>query len=248
MSKDIIELKEEDFIFVFGSNLLGIHGAGAALYAKNYRGAHYSVPEGFLGTSYALPTKKTPSLKMDLNDLKHHVNNFIQFAYDNPNLKFQVTRVGCGLSGFNDKDVIPLFKEAPSNCYLPGTWLRQNNQKLYRIIIAGSRTIIDQDTIFKYLDHLLKNIKDTGEIEIISGLAKGIDTIGLHYGIENNYKNIGFPANWDIHKNQAGYIRNILMSWYGTHLVAFWDGISNGTQHMINTATDNKLIVRTIKL
>lgn len=243
----ITDINEEDFIFVFGSNLLGIHGAGAALYAKDYKGAKSNVPEGLMGTSYALPTKRSPSLRMGLNDLKRHINNFIQFAHDNPTLKFQVTRVGCGLSGFNDVDVIPLFKEAPSNCYLPGVWLRHNNPKLYRIIIAGSRSINDQKLIYRYINHLLKNIKDC-EIEIVTGLAKGVDTIGLNYGIENNYKTIGFPANWDKYKRRAGYIRNVLMSWYGTHLIAFWDGVSNGTKHMVDISVHNQLKVEVIKL
>lgn len=243
----ITEIKEEDFIFVFGSNLLGVHGAGAALYAKQYRGAKNNIAEGLMGTSYALPTKQTPSLRMSLNELKRHINIFIQFAYDNPKLNFQVTRVGCGLSGFNDIDVIPLFKEAPRNCYLPGVWLRHNNSKLYRVIIAGSRSITDQDLIYQYINHLLKNIKND-EIKIVTGLAKGVDTIGLNYGLENNYKTIGFPANWDKHKKSAGYMRNVLMSWYGTHLIAFWDGVSNDTKHMIDISMHNQLKIEIIKL
>lgn len=248
MKPDLI-YHEKDFIYVFGSNLKGIHGTGAAKHALTYRGAHSFIPEGLSETSYALPTKKGPYENMSFDELKSHVDTFINFATDHPNYNFQVTRVGCGRAGFKDTEVAPLFEKAPINCHLPGIWLRQKNDLLYRIIIAGSRNITDIDLINLHMNHLLKNIPNNATVEIVTGLAKGVDLLGLEYGIKNKLKTIGFPAEWNDYNLSAGYVRNNFMAWYSTHLVAFWDGESRGTKSMIDISKDilNTRIVRSTR-
>ena len=109
-------------IFVFGSNLSGIHGAGAALYAKKSKGAVYGIGEGLVGNSYALPTKGHNISFMPLNEVTKHVNTFIKFATDHPELEFQVTCVGCGLAGFRNRHIAPLFSLAPDNCLFDTQW------------------------------------------------------------------------------------------------------------------------------
>jgi hypothetical protein len=109
-------------IFVFGSNLSGIHGAGAAAYASNYRGAVWGVGEGLQGRSYALPTKGLNITHMPITKVKKHVSKFIDFANDHPELSFQVTAVGCGLAGWKNEAIAPLFKNAPINCRFDTAW------------------------------------------------------------------------------------------------------------------------------
>lgn len=109
-------------IFVFGSNLAGRHGKGAALYARQNHGAEYGVGEGITGNSYALPTKDEQLRVRSLADIKVSVDKFISYAADNPQLTFQVTKVGCGLAGFKECEIAPLFKDAPSNCIMPDGW------------------------------------------------------------------------------------------------------------------------------
>lgn len=109
-------------IFVFGSNLAGIHGAGAAKFAHIYRGAIYGQGIGMQGNSYAIPTKDKRIRTLPLNVIKEHVDDFIQFAKDNPELEFEVTRIGCGLAGYKDAQIAPMFEDAPSNCVLPEEW------------------------------------------------------------------------------------------------------------------------------
>jgi hypothetical protein len=109
-------------IFVFGSNLRGIHGAGAALYAKRYYGAVYGVGEGRTGQAYALPTKRTPYQSLTLAEVENHVTNFITYAYENLDLRFIVTPVGCGLAGFRHEEIGPMFTCSPDNCILPKGW------------------------------------------------------------------------------------------------------------------------------
>jgi hypothetical protein len=116
-------------IFVFGSNLAGVHGAGAALFAAQHHGAIYGVGEGRQGDSYGIPTKDHQIQTRTLDDIAVSVRRFIRYAYDNKDLVFQVTRIGCGLAGYVDKQIAPLFKGAPSNCELPDGW---------REIISGS--------------------------------------------------------------------------------------------------------------
>lgn len=109
-------------IFVFGSNLKGIHGAGAALYAKERWGAVQGVGEGRTGNSYALPTKHTPWRGMTLDEIRPGVERFLSYAKQNPELRFYVTRVGCGLAGYHETDIAPMFEHAPLNCLLPRGW------------------------------------------------------------------------------------------------------------------------------
>jgi hypothetical protein len=109
-------------IFVFGSNLAGRHGKGAALHAREHYGAVYGKGVGLHGSSYAIPTKDHALRALPLNQIKHYVRQFIQFAKEHPEMTFKVTRVGCGLAGYSDKQMAPLFVRAPKNCHLPEEW------------------------------------------------------------------------------------------------------------------------------
>lgn len=118
---EIIPPTNED-IFVFGSNLSGIHGAGAAAFAANYRGAIWGKGEGLMGRSYALPTKGLNISHMGMREIKEHVNEFIHFASGRSDLSFQVTQVGCGLAGGLPEQIAPMFRHAPSNCRFDLAW------------------------------------------------------------------------------------------------------------------------------
>lgn len=109
-------------IFVFGSNLAGIHGAGAAWDAYSSYGAENGVGEGLTGWAYALPTKDKDIQTRPLNDIACSVSRFIEYASSRPELKFFVTKVGCGLAGFTEEEIAPLFRHAPANCRLPLGW------------------------------------------------------------------------------------------------------------------------------
>lgn len=109
-------------IFVFGSNLAGRHGKGAALYAKQHYGAVYGKGVGPQGSSYAIPTKRANLKVLPLEEIRPYVQQFVAYARAHPTLKFQVTRVGCGLAGYKDRDIAPLFTGVPSNCEMPTEW------------------------------------------------------------------------------------------------------------------------------
>jgi hypothetical protein len=109
-------------IFVFGSNLAGRHGKGAALTAFRQYGAVYGQGHGLQGNSYAIPTKDENIKTLPLPKIKKYVEQFIRFAKLNPEMQFKVTAVGTGLAGYNEADIAPMFTEAPDNCILPVGW------------------------------------------------------------------------------------------------------------------------------
>ena len=109
-------------VFVFGSNSAGIHGGGAAAYACKSLGAEWGVGEGPTGQCYALPTKDQHIQSRSLDDIRDSVNRFVSYATDHPDLIFQITRIGCGLAGFNDSEIAPMFTDAPDNCEFDSAW------------------------------------------------------------------------------------------------------------------------------
>lgn len=109
-------------IFVFGSNLAGRHGAGAARFALKHHGAIYGQGEGLQGRSYALPTKQTPYVTLGLSEIRVHVDRFKAFAASRPDLTFNVTPVGCGYAGYTQEQIKPLFEPLPPNCRYSPEW------------------------------------------------------------------------------------------------------------------------------
>ena len=107
-------------IFVFGSNLQGAHGGGAAYASYKYFGAIWGQGVGLQGQSYAIPTMQGP-----VSSIKPYVDEFIDFAKNHPEYEFLVTRIGCGIAGFKDSEIAPLFKDAieMDNVRLPQSFL-----------------------------------------------------------------------------------------------------------------------------
>lgn len=102
----ISELKADE-VFVFGSNLEGMHGGGAAWVAFQKFGAVLGCGVGLRGQSYAIPT-----MQGGVETIKPYVDDFISFAREHPELFFYVTRIGCGIAGFKEKEIAPLFADA----------------------------------------------------------------------------------------------------------------------------------------
>ena len=112
-----------------------------------------------------------------------------------------------------------------------------------KVIIAGGRTFKDYDLLCRKADVFLSR---QSEIEIVSGAAKGADKLGEKYAEERDFSIKRFPADWGTFGNAAGYRRNVEMAVYGDALIAFWDGSSKGTEHMINIAREQDLKIRIV--
>jgi len=115
----ITELKEDE-VFVFGSNLAGSHGGGAAYVAWRKFGAVMGQGVGLQGQSYAIPT-----MQGGVETIAPYVDDFIAFAEAHPELFFYVTRIGCGIAGFRDDEIAPLFIKAQplENVCLPQSFV-----------------------------------------------------------------------------------------------------------------------------
>lgn len=94
-------------VFVFGSNLAGMHGGGAARLAYRKFGAKMGQGVGLQGQSYGIPT-----MQGGVDTIKPYVDEFIAFAKAHPELRFLVTKIGCGIAGFDPDEITPLFREA----------------------------------------------------------------------------------------------------------------------------------------
>lgn len=114
-------------IFVFGSNLAGRHGKGAALTARQDFGAEYGVGMGRTGEAYAIPTKGYKLDVLPIHMIYKYITEFKAYAYRHPELEFFVTRVGCGLAGYKDNEIAPAFINCPNNCILPKEWNEINS-------------------------------------------------------------------------------------------------------------------------
>jgi hypothetical protein len=112
----------KDCIFVFGSNLAGRHGAGAAKCARENYGAKNGVGIGLTGQSYAIPTKGADLDVLALEYIHHQVKDFLEYARYYEHEVFFVTRIGCGLAGYTDAQIAPMFRGAPENCIFDIKW------------------------------------------------------------------------------------------------------------------------------
>lgn len=119
---DNIEQLKENQCFVFGSNLVGRHGEGAAWQARNSFRAIYGRGIGFTGDCYAIPTKDHNIETIPLDVVKYFVGLFLEDATLSPDLEFLVTKIGCGLAGYTDAQIAPMFKGAPVNCVFHEDW------------------------------------------------------------------------------------------------------------------------------
>ena len=128
--ENITSLPSTNHIYVFGSNLAGKHGKGAAKTALLF-GAKYGMGEGLYGNTYALPTKDENIQSLPLAEINKYVETFTQFANKNPHLIFWVTAIGTGLAGYSIEQIAPFFEKASGlqNVFLPESFTNRINMK-----------------------------------------------------------------------------------------------------------------------
>lgn len=119
---NLVMTKTDNIIFVFGSNLAGRHGKGAALTAVRLFDAKYGVGVGPTGKAYAIPTKDERLRTLPLASIQAYVDEFKSYAKEHPELQFFVTPIGTGLAGYKNADIAPMFYGCPENCDLPPLW------------------------------------------------------------------------------------------------------------------------------
>ncbi len=113
-----------------------------------------------------------------------------------------------------------------------------------KVIIAGGRDFSNYPLLKQKCDYYLQNHKN---ITILCGKAKGADTLGEYYGIENKFKIEYYPAKWDIHGKASGVIRNKEMANKADALILFWDGKSKGSKNMLEEAKLKNLKIKVVR-
>lgn len=115
-------LNDGKHVFVFGSNEAGRHGKGAAKTAKREWQAKEGCGEGIQGNAYGIPTKDAKIQTLPIGQIRRYIATFLEYAKAHPEKIFLVTRIGCGLAGYREVDISPMFDGAPKNCILPPKW------------------------------------------------------------------------------------------------------------------------------
>lgn len=115
------------------------------------------------------------------------------------------------------------------------------------VVIAGGRDFNDYDFLKRKCDLILANLARRSHINIISGGARGADALAIRYAEEKEFQLTVMKANWERYGKSAGFIRNTYMAKSATHLIAFHDGKSPGTTHMIKVAKAEGILVSIVK-
>lgn len=218
----IVDLKPND-IFVFGSNLAGAHGGGAARLAYNRFGAVWGQGVGLQGQSYAIPT-----MQGGVETIKPYVDEFIRFAKTRPDLKFYVTQIGCGIAGFKVEEIAPLFQTAINvkNIILPRAFLKalgyvrgefrkpiSNCYKVMERVYAGEypRELDEQKSTIKIMRFVLFGIThfidltEEGELRPYDQML-----VSLMQHIRFPIHDVSIPATTESVKELIGQIHGIL--------------------------------------
>ena len=147
------------------------------------------------------------------------------------------------------KNVMELRGPKENSPRLKSEQHRASYLNAYRVIVAGSRGFFDYELMCRELDRLFNESRMFAgrEVKIISGMADGADSLAIRYADERKLTKILFPANWKRYSRVAGFLRNEDMLSVATHLVAFWDGKSSGTYHMIEIAQAKGIPVWVVK-
>ncbi len=169
--ENITSLVELDAIFVFGSNIYGQHGSGAARYAMDHFGAQWGVGEGLTGQCYAIPT-----MHGGVREIAPHVNRFIDYAIAHRSKIFYVTKIGCGKAGFSINEIAQLFVRAINieNITLPEEFvceinkcLKNNCMKIINIGRSSHNDIVVNDNLVTRNAHCQIIQDDRGGFRVI---------------------------------------------------------------------------------
>ena len=204
------------------------------------------------GAVIAFPTKNhwrdTSSIEL-IRKSCHELNALIETRGFK---KVLLPRPGCGNGGLNWNEVKAIIEPILSDkVYIVSKQSISQPTKVEddytRIIVAGGRDFNNYALVEEKLDHYLKFL-NPHKVIIVSGGARGADSLGERYAKENGYKLERYPADWNgPHGKSAGFVRNRQMAEVSNALIAFWDRKSNGTRHMVTTATKLGLKVRIVE-
>ncbi len=236
-------LSHGQMIFVFGSNLEGRHGKGAAKFAADWHGAIPRQGKGPMGSSYALPTKRTPYEPLNIDEIAYHVEVFLVYARQTPDWQFMVSRIGCSNAGYTDAQVAPLFEAAPENCHLPGRWLallRGNSagppQEYRCVTLGGDVALLTRLRDIDELCEALARAAGAGQpTALVTGATeRGFDGLGKKWSRRAPTSNlIRITPDYERYGNAAPFVMNRWKAWQATHLITLGKSHERLERHLL---------------
>lgn len=227
-------------IFVFGSNLAGRHGAGAAKHARDHYGAVYGQGSGRQGNSYAIPTKdgrngaslRDSAQTLSLDVIATEVSTFLVYAAAHPSDQFKVAAIGCGLAGYMPAQIAPMFHGATDNVLLP---LEFQGIASVRIAVTGGRNYSNKPRVWQVLDAAIIRLGMTSGVD---GGAPGWDLFSRQWAESRGIPWKTVKAEWHKYGPAAGPIRNgRILREERPNIVIAGPG-NDGTQNMIDQTNE----------
>lgn len=232
-------------VLVFGSNLAGRHGAGAARAARHEYGAELGVGRGRTGHAYALPTKDCDLRSLSITRVLEEIDAFFAEAEATPETQYRFTRVGCGLAELSEAPIQDyVMTKAPANVQLPGTWWVQTQSRAAaRVAVSAPKGFGDYDLLAAKLNGLLSRLD---QVELVTSGLQGSDPLVERFAVARGLLFRRIPPYWHGFNKAALSVRSQRISWYSSHLIAFWDGVSDPPRAMIRLGERDKLNMRVI--
>lgn len=206
-------------VFVFGSNLAGKHIGRCAAFAAKHYNAEVGIGEGPTGQSYAVPTKDEHLDALPLADVQWHVEQLLAYARTQRDARFQVTRIGCGLAGFTDAQMAPLFKKTSDNLFIPGRWLSLNRQLGRARLFVEGADAFTAERIEKTLDEC--TLPWGKNIEVVTTGVGSANDIVRAWARRKELPWTPFLVDTDKFGEIAEMVLDEQLAWYCTHAIVY---------------------------
>lgn len=211
-------------VFVFGSDLGGRHDQYGAAFAVRVHQAESGKASGLTGNAYAIPYRNTSRDLLPLETIRHYVSDFLTHAAQEPSKSFQVSRFACETGAYADSVMAQLFARAPSNCQLPGLWLRELDLKMPARLLLFDPTgaLKDRARLAELRSYLSLNapLWNAPSVELVSvGNARAIvgnDVVAKSLGLKHRV----FGVNEAYYGREAASAAEIRAVGYATHFLA----------------------------
>ena len=181
--ESIVTELPEDTVFVFGSNLAGIHDSGAARVAAQHFAAVKGVGRGWAGQTFAIPTLNEHLQQMPLSQIEHYVDDFKIYAKNHPKMKYFLTALGCGIAGYKVSEIAPLFKGIHSNVIFPESfrpYIEEDAVSQFPNLTAETVHAFINDEVIFYFNHGYESFEEALDKTHLSAVEKAIALVVLN--------------------------------------------------------------------
>ena len=215
--------RTDEPVLVFESNLGGQHGRGVSLLAEKCHGAVDGKGWGHHGNTYGIPTLDSEMMPLTRGVLTNYIQAFIKYASSQPHLPFRVTAFGYGNPNIATAEIVEMFREAPSNCLLPGRWMemlgRLDTVRLLLLDVSGSMRDEEAQAGLDSYFAINAPLWADKSVEIVS-VGTAISVVANDkYARSRDYRHRIISVNENFYKNYLNQAREEMAVWYCTRVV-----------------------------